>query len=637
MGLLSRLLSEPQVTDRQHQELAKSAKQILKSVETTPQDEGDPISTAAFQSAANNARQKVAEATDTGPAPDSKEARKEKKKENEWHDPNEQIKYVNEQGKVSCTFCSCLIGDIKVTSTEVKLQDALWATAGDKNDAANIQFKGVCNHSKWGRYKPPCSGVIQLGEWKNLSNTIIDSHPALLRKSAIPCNISGQDIKIEHSGQRAVLEELPDDYRDLEADNDTDDPAKPPTCNNCSSEFTIEQVKAMAGTLTSQQEKFAISVLKYLNLYRAKFNLDTCIRKAQFMAQVMAETDAFSISLESGNYQPSALTEFAHGGTRFHKDALLADYFIEPEKDQKKCYGYFSDVELDTKIILEYKSTSLIKDKKILRELLKEEPYNQIKIDQRELYGRSMKDTKTKQFIDKTLYDDKDLKIILKGHEAYQVEIFSRAYGGWMKNGDEKTKDGYRFRGRGILQLTGREDYTKLSEYRNKHPFPSDASGDIDFTKDVDAASFKGNYEKLDDKEDAIYAVQSAVWEWFDSKKTSLFGTNGFADNDDIAKVSKTINGGFNGIKRRNDYIKKARQKTAFDVFNHYETVYNNGNTIDKKIVMKNLQLLNKDASMPDPDDKTKNIKFKDDNAIALYEKLRNQEEEAKKTDTKKI
>lgn len=138
------------------------------------------------------------------------EAVKKKKEVMKWQDVNEPIKYVCQGAKVFCMYCSVPIGDLFVTSTQVKLQDTFWATNGDRNGAPvpNLVFKGVCMHPKWGIPKPPCIGVIQLGQWKNISQTHIDNWNALLRKSTIPCLHSMQDIFILHSGQKAVPEEL---------------------------------------------------------------------------------------------------------------------------------------------------------------------------------------------------------------------------------------------------------------------------------------------------------------------------------------------------------------------------------------------------------------------------------------------
>ena len=43
-----------------------------------------------------------------------------------------------------------------------------------------------------------------------------------------------------------------------------------------------------------------------------------------------------------------------------------------------------------------------------------------------------------------------------------QKKIANRVYGNRMGNGDEKSGDGYKFRGRGFLQITGKDNYKKI-------------------------------------------------------------------------------------------------------------------------------------------------------------------------------
>ena len=136
------------------------------------------------------------------------ENQRQEEKERKWRDPNEDVKYVCEGGKVRCKHCSSPVATLKVTTENVMLQDKPWATVGDNNGQANFGFTGICTHPKWGNHKPPCKSVISLGQWANHSETIIGNHHALLVKSTIRCMVSGENLKIVHSGQTATLSKI---------------------------------------------------------------------------------------------------------------------------------------------------------------------------------------------------------------------------------------------------------------------------------------------------------------------------------------------------------------------------------------------------------------------------------------------
>lgn len=102
--------------------------------------------------------------------------------------------------------------------------------------------------------------------------------------------------------------------------------------------------------------------------------------------------------------------------------------------------------------------------------------------------------------------------------------IANRVYASRMGNGDEASGDGWRFRGRGIIQITGRNNYTQCSK---------------DLFQD----------SSLVDEPDLLrtpeYAVLTACWFWH---KNSL---NQICDRGDIVLLSKRINGGTIGLEDR--------------------------------------------------------------------------------------
>jgi putative chitinase len=100
--------------------------------------------------------------------------------------------------------------------------------------------------------------------------------------------------------------------------------------------------------------------------------------------------------------------------------------------------------------------------------------------------------------------------------------IANRVYASRMGNGDERSGDGFRFRGRGLIQLTGKENYTNFAKAINK--------------------SLEETVKYLETPEGA---VDSAGWFW-NSRKL-----NEFADKDDFVGMTKRINGGTIGLEDR--------------------------------------------------------------------------------------
>jgi len=150
---------------------------------------------------------------------EEKDSYKKEKQEREWADPNEHAKYVCHGGKVQCKYCNVPISEIIVTSTTVMLQDKPWATIKDNDGLVNFNFTGQCMHPSQQKPlcpPPPCKAVINLGEWKDFSKTIIHPNHALVVQATIPCMISGEDLEIVDSGQKATPEKVePEQMRKL--------------------------------------------------------------------------------------------------------------------------------------------------------------------------------------------------------------------------------------------------------------------------------------------------------------------------------------------------------------------------------------------------------------------------------------
>lgn len=117
------------------------------------------------------------------------------------------------------------------------------------------------------------------------------------------------------------------------------------------------------------------------------------------------------------------------------------------------------------------------------------------------------------------------------GHESgglrYVCELWGPTqaqvrYEGRSDLGNTEEGDGHRFRGRGLIQITGRDNFTKVSE----------ALG-IDFVSTPELLS------------EPVNAARSAGWFW------KSRGLNELADFGDYTRITRRINGGFNGLEER--------------------------------------------------------------------------------------
>jgi putative chitinase len=110
-------------------------------------------------------------------------------------------------------------------------------------------------------------------------------------------------------------------------------------------------------------------------------------------------------------------------------------------------------------------------------------------------------------------------------------KIASRVYGGRMGNGDESTKEGYKFRGRGYIQLTGKSNYTKFTQFIGE-----------DCVSNPDLVATK-------------YPLASAAF-FFNSNSLWAICDKG-SDDTTVTAVTKRVNGGTNGLADRIEKFKK--------------------------------------------------------------------------------
>ena len=110
-------------------------------------------------------------------------------------------------------------------------------------------------------------------------------------------------------------------------------------------------------------------------------------------------------------------------------------------------------------------------------------------------------------------------------------KLANKIYSGRMGNGNEESGEGYAYRGRGLIQMTGKEAYANCGS-----GLGMDFIGDPNWLVDPK------------------YATLSAGWFW--NKK----GLNALADSGDIETMTKRINGGLLGLDDRKAKIAKARE-----------------------------------------------------------------------------
>ena len=109
-------------------------------------------------------------------------------------------------------------------------------------------------------------------------------------------------------------------------------------------------------------------------------------------------------------------------------------------------------------------------------------------------------------------------------------KIANIVYANRMGNGDKSTGDGWKFRGRGYIQLTGRDNYTQFSKLMLE-----------DFTLNPDLIATK-------------YPLSSAAWFF---QKNCLVKCDAGSTREVVESVTRCVNGGLTGIEDRVEKFNK--------------------------------------------------------------------------------
>ena len=200
----------------------------------------------------------------------------------------------------------------------------------------------------------------------------------------------------------------------------------------------------------------------------------------------------------------------------FSKEDL---YKINGNINKEECDYYY---EALNEVLPQYKIDTRLRICHFLAQILHESGHLKYKSENLNYSADGLRKTFSKYFPN----DD-----VAKQYARQPQKIANRVYANRMGNGDEKSGDGWKFRGRGLIELTGKTNYINCGRELG-----------IDLANNPDLIT-----------SDPKVNIQVACWFW---KKNDL---NIYADNDDIKTITKRINGGLNGYDNRCSILKIAK------------------------------------------------------------------------------
>jgi putative chitinase len=125
-------------------------------------------------------------------------------------------------------------------------------------------------------------------------------------------------------------------------------------------------------------------------------------------------------------------------------------------------------------------------------------------------------------------------------YERKPVKIASLVYGNRMGNGDEQSVEGYKYRGRGYIQLTGKNNYLLFDKSLNESGLEVDIIGNPDLVA-------------------TTYPLISAAWFFNKNNLNEIADLGG--TKEIITRVTKKVNGGTHGLDSRISYFNKFYKK----------------------------------------------------------------------------
>nr|WP_320117740.1 hypothetical protein [uncultured Marinifilum sp.] len=252
-------------------------------------------------------------------------------------------------------------------------------------------------------------------------------------------------ISFDDGTTKSVSIEIVDDY----------------VCKYCDDEITLDQIKkTIGGTVGSNQITNINKVLPFINKYRKDFGLDTCLKKAHFLAQITHESNKFNSleEYERWNYRSNNKAT----GKIVSLPGVFSNTAIEFDEIMGKSLKEHL-IEIFT--IKDDKDNVLTKTNEEIKKVLLD---NKVKVVDKKLYTnyqqgeellKEVKEKKKKE--DGTETEVIKFKIYLKNHSHFGIPLLSRMYAPYpgdkrsLGNGDELSRDGWKYKGRGLKQLTG--------------------------------------------------------------------------------------------------------------------------------------------------------------------------------------
>lgn len=125
-------------------------------------------------------------------------------------------------------------------------------------------------------------------------------------------------------------------------------------------------------------------------------------------------------------------------------------------------------------------------------------------------------------------------KFLASSYARKPEKIANRVYANRMGNGSESSGDGWKYRGRGLIQITGKRNYFSYNEYLTRGGMKVDLLANPDLLAKP------------------LGATKSAMWFVMQS------GANMWADAGNAERYRKTVNGGLNGFDHFKSYLWKA-------------------------------------------------------------------------------